>query len=354
MPFPKTWGETRYLMWRHRAAILCTSMVVGGAAAAWVAHMPDQYRASALLVLKIQNFPEEYVRLMTAERAEAQIHVVREVLLSRVFLGQVIDDFGLYENLRGVRTREEIIDAMRRDVKIRLKGNDVFVIAYQGTDAKTVAAVTNHLADRFVGALRNEVKPDPVRHQAQFLETRLKDLEKQLADLLLVYTPNYPEVVGIRRQIQDVVGQLNEEHQRIQMGSAQGVSPQVQSEGNAGAWQEAKVLERAIAPDQPSGPHRVAVALAGFLAGAGLGLAWALSRGLMDQSFRDPYDVEIATRIPVLGVVCRVAAPASQRRRRLRVMLGLGSGAATAGGAWYLLARFPAVGRWVAQWWGNG
>jgi uncharacterized protein involved in exopolysaccharide biosynthesis len=333
--------------------ILCTAIVVGGVATAWVARLPDQYRASALLVLKIQNFPEEYVRLMSTERAEAQIHVVREVLLSRSLLGRVIDDFRLYGDLRATMTREEIIDAMRRDVTIRLKGNDVFVIAYEGDDAKTVAAVTNHLADLFVGVLRNEVKSDPVRHQAQFLETRLKDLEKQLAELLLVYTPNYPEVIGVRRQIAEVAAQLSDER-RIGTGLAPADPPPgSQPRSDAGTWQEAKILDRAIVPDKPSGPHRVAIALAGFLAGAGLGMTWGLSRSLTDQSFRDAYDVEAVTRIPVLGVVCRLAAPARRGRFLFPVILGLGSGAATAGG-WYLARHFQEVGQWVAQWWRTG
>jgi uncharacterized protein involved in exopolysaccharide biosynthesis len=307
-------------------------------------------------VLKIQNFPEEYVRLMTTERAEAQIHVVREVLLSRSLLGRVIDDFHLYPDLRATSTREEIIDAMRRDVAIRLKGHDVFVIAYQGDAPKTVAAVTNHLAELFVGVLRSEVKLDPVRHQTQFLEARLKDLEKQLADLLLVYTPNYPEVIGIRRQIQEVAAELNEEHRRVQTGSAPAPAdaPESQRRLDAGAWQEAKILDRAVVPDKPSGPHRVVIALAGFLVGAGMGVTWGLSRTLMDQSFRDAYDVEAVTRIPVLGVVSRLAAPARPRRRLVRVILGLGSGAATAGGAWYLAGHLQEVGRWVAQWWRTG
>jgi uncharacterized protein involved in exopolysaccharide biosynthesis len=340
-------------MWRHRLTILCTAIVVGCAGTAWVAHLPDRYRASALLVLKVQNFPEEYVRLMTTERAEAQIHVVREVVLSRSLLGRVVDDFHLYDNLRTTNTPEEILDAMRRDVTIRLKGNDVFMIAYQGDDAKTVAAVTNHLAELFVGVLRNEVKSDPVRHQAQFLETRRKDLEKQLADLLLVYTPNYPEVIGIKRQIQEVAAELDEEQGRIYAGSAPADGPDAQRRPDAGVWQEAKILDRAVIPEKPSGPHRVLLALAAFVLGAGMGMAWGLIRSLMDQSFRDVYDVEAVTRIPVLGVVCRLAAP-RQGRRLFRLILGLGSGVATAGGAWYLAWHFPEVGRWVAQWWRNG
>lgn len=352
MPFPRTWDETRHLTWRYRVTILCAAVVVGGAVTAWVAHLPDRYQASALLVLKIQNFPEEYVRLMTTERAEAQIHVVREVLLSRSLLGRVVEDFQLYRDLRATRTQEEIIDAMRRDVTIRLKGNDVFVIAYEGETAETAAAVTNHLAELFVGVLRNEVKPDPVRHQAQFLEARLKELEKQLADLLLVYTPNYPEVIGIRRQIQEVAAELSDER-RIQTGLAPSGTSEGRRRFDAGAWQEAKILDRAIVPDKPSGPHRVLIALAGFLAGAGIGVVWGLIRSLMDRSFRDAYDLEAATHIPVLGVVCRLAAP-PRRRRLVRLVLGLGSGAATAGGAWYLAGHFQEVGQWVAQWWRSG
>ena len=65
MSFPRTLGETRSLIWRHRLAILCTTVVIGGAVTAWVAYLPDRYRASALIILRPQNFPDAAVRLDT-------------------------------------------------------------------------------------------------------------------------------------------------------------------------------------------------------------------------------------------------------------------------------------------------
>ncbi len=347
MSFPRTLGETRSLMWRHRLAILSITVVIGGAVTAWVAQLPDRYRASALIVLRPQNFPEAAVRLDT-DRAEAQIRVVQQVLLSRSLLGRVVDDFHLYPELRATRTSQEIIDRMRKDVRIQLKGDDVFMITYQGRDPKMVTAVTNHLADSFVHLLRTEVKTDPISHRVQFLETRLKELNRQLADLSLVYTPSYPEVLGVKRQLQEVAAELDRERSK---GGAD--APSIEGNAGSSARREAQILDRAILPDKPSQLDRRAWALLGFVLGAGMGMAWALLRSWMDHAFRDPYDFEAVTHIPVLGVVCRLDRPVHPRYRLARVMLGLGSGAVTAGGVWYVAWNFQEVARWAARWW-NG
>ena len=345
MSFPRTLSETRSLMWRHRLAILCTTLVIGGAVTAWVAHLPDRYSASVLIILRPQNFPDAAVR-SDIDRAEAQIRVVREVLLSRSLLGRVVDDFHLYPELRATRTSQEIIETMRKDVAIRLKGDDVFMITYKGRDPKMVTAVTNHLAESFVDLLRAEVKTDPISRRVQFLETRLKELDRQLADLSLVYTANYPEVLGVERQLQEVAAELDRERSRVGPDA-----PSIEGRAGSSARREAQILDRAILPDKPSQLDRRVLALLGFVLGAGMGFGWALLRSWMDHAFRDPYDFEAATQIPVLGVVCRLGRPAHQGSRLARVMLGLGSGAVTAGGVWYVVWNFQEVTRWAARWW---
>lgn len=348
MSFPRTLGETRSLMWRHRLAILCATVVIGGAVTAGVAYLPDRYRASALIILRPQNFPETAGRLDT-DRAEAQIRVVHQVLLSRSLLGRVVDDFHLYPELRATRTSQEIIDTMRKDLTIQLKGDDVFMMTYQGRDPKMVTAVTNHLAESFVDLLRTEVKTDPISYRVQFLETRLKELDRQLADLSLMYTANYPEVLGVKRQRQEVAAELDHERSRGGVLDA----PSIEGRAGSSVRREAQILDRAILPDKPSQLDRRVLALLGFVLGAGMGIGWALLRGWMDHAFRDPYDLEAVTHIPVLGVVCRIDRPGDQRYRSARVMLGLGSGAVTAGGVWYVAWNFQEVARWAARWW-NG
>lgn len=346
MSFPRTLGETRALLWRHRLTILCTTLVIGGAVTAWVAYLPDRYDASALIILRPQHFPDAAVRVDT-DRAAAQIRVVREVLLSRSLLGRVVEDFHLYPELRATRTSQEIIETMRKDVTIRLKGDDVFMMTYQGRDPKTVTAVTNHLAESFVSLLQSEVKTDPISYRVQFLETRLKDLDRQLADLSVVYTPTYPEVLGVKRQIQEVTSELDRERGR----SGETDAPSIGVNAGSSARREAQILDRAMAPDKPSNLDRRLLALAGFVLGAGLGVGWALLRGWMDHAFRDPSDFEAVTQIPVLGVVCRLDRPAYPRYRTARLMVGLGSGAVTAAGVWYVASNFQEVALWAAQWW---
>lgn len=347
MPFPRNWGETSHLLWRYRWVILCTSVVIGGAVTAWASQLPDRYRASALLVVRPQHFPEDYARLtMSAERAETLISVIREVLLSRSLLGRVMDEFHLYADLRATSTPEELVETMRRDIRVRLKSNEVFTIAYQGVDPQTAAAVTNRLAESFVDLLGSEVKTDPISHRVRFLEARFRELDKQRADLSRVYTASFPDVISIERQIQDVAQELDRE--RIRAGLQ---DPSGEGLPGATAGRAAQILDRALVPEKPSGPYRRLTALAGFLVGAGMGLAWALVRSLADVAFRDAADFETCTRVPVLGVVSRLVEPARLPRRLLRGILGVGSGVVTTVAVWYLAGNFQEVVRWAARWW---
>lgn len=342
MPFPKNWGETSHLLWRYRFAIVATTLIVGAVVTAVAFHLPDRYRASAMIVLRPQNFPEEYARRAAADRPEALVQVLREVLLSRSLLGGVLEEFSLYPNLRATYTTEELVELLRRDITIKLKGNDVFMISFLGPNPQTVAAVTNHLADAFVDVLRSEVKTDPISQRVLFLEARLKDLRKQRSELSRDYTGDFPEVVNLDRQIQDVTADLDRE--RIRAGFS-GASPMKGERG------EAQVLDRAVVPDKPAQPYRVLLALAGFLLGGVLATAWALFRSLADRTFRDTHDVEVFTRVPVLGVVCRLVNLEQPKRRVARAMLGVGAGVATTAGAWYLAWNFQSVVRWAALWW---
>jgi len=212
-----------------------------------------------------------------------------------------------------------------------------------------VTAVTNHLAESFVDLLRSEVKTDPISHRVQFLETRQKDLDRQLGDLLQVYTPNFPDVLGVKRQLQEITADLDRERNRVGGGDV----PLITGNAGSSARRETQILDRAILPDKPSQLDRRVLALMGFVLGAGMGIGWALLRSWMDQAYRDPYDFEAVTHIPVLGVICRLDRPAHQGYRFTRVMLGLGSGAATAGGVWYVARNYQEVARWAARWW-NG
>jgi len=72
-------------------------------------------------------------------------------MLSRTSLERVISEFKLYEGEQKSVSPEAIVQSMRKDIKVELKGKEgYFSISYIGKDPKLVTMVTNKLASLFI------------------------------------------------------------------------------------------------------------------------------------------------------------------------------------------------------------
>jgi polysaccharide biosynthesis transport protein len=142
-------GYVRIVL-RYKWALLVASSALFLALAMIVAHLPNVYEATTTILVDPQQVPERYVAAAVNSDPSARLNTITQQLLSRTRLQGIIDKFGLYKDAGG-KSREEIIAAMRNDIKIQVRQGagpqlSTFTITFQGSDPSLVEQVTNELA----------------------------------------------------------------------------------------------------------------------------------------------------------------------------------------------------------------
>jgi polysaccharide biosynthesis transport protein len=103
-----------------------------------------------------------------------------------------------------------------------------------------------------------------------------------------------------------------------------------------------RILDEAVVPQEPSGPNRLAILLAGLAAALGLAIGATALAEQLDTSFHAIADLRAFTRVPVLVSIPPIVTDGDLRRRRRRrraAMLPVALGLALIAGATCLVVR---------------
>ncbi|OLD47327.1 MAG: hypothetical protein AUI48_04265 [Chloroflexi bacterium 13_1_40CM_2_68_14] len=178
-------------VWSRRKWLAMLAFVAPMAAAvSLLTFLPNIYRSTATVLVDRQQVPEKFVHSTVTSALETRLHTISHEILSRSRLEALINRFGLYSDLRKRLTFEEVIERMRGDIKLELKGVDVkgqeqatvaFTISYQGSDPGTVSLVTNTLASFYIEE-NLKVRERQATGTAEFLKAQLEGTKNRLDD----------------------------------------------------------------------------------------------------------------------------------------------------------------------------
>jgi protein tyrosine kinase modulator len=151
--------------------------------------MPGIYRSTATILVDRQQVPESMVRPTVTSALETRLHTISQEILSRSRLDALVRQFDLYPELRQSGPLEEVIDRMRKDIKLELKavqqGEDrrsatiAFDLSYDGRNPEKVARVTNTLASFYIEENLKARERQAVG-TSEFLKVQLADAKKRL------------------------------------------------------------------------------------------------------------------------------------------------------------------------------
>jgi polysaccharide chain length determinant protein (PEP-CTERM system associated) len=181
-----------------------------------------------LILVVPQRVPESYVRSTVTTRIEDRLTSIAQQILSRTRLERIIQDFNLYPEERRTGIMEDIVEKMRKDIKIDVIKGDAFRVSYIGDNPRTVMKVTDRLSSLFIEEnLRDrEVLSEGTN---QFLESQLEDArrrlvetEKKLENYRRQYAGQLPSqlesnlqvVANTQMQIRAVVESMNRDRDR--------------------------------------------------------------------------------------------------------------------------------------------
>jgi polysaccharide chain length determinant protein (PEP-CTERM system associated) len=193
---------------RRRIWWLLVPFALVAAATALVARaLPDMYRSETLVQIVPQQVNSSLVRPVVTTSIEDRLQSIRQQILSRTRLEQLINEFNLYPEERQHGIMEDIVQRMRdRDIQIQVVNGNSFRISFIGRDANTVAKVTARLASLFIGESLQDRKNlsegtnDFLEQQLVKAHDQLQDIEHRLADYNRTHAGELPSQLDANLQ----------------------------------------------------------------------------------------------------------------------------------------------------------
>ena len=180
---PQQIQEYASLLRRSAWSIALVTLVVTLAAVVVIAVLPDEYRATTTILVDPQKIPDRYVTSTVPADPSERLSTITQQVLSSTRLGEIIDQMGLFPEMKG-KPREDVIEKMRRHITLQVKqgnagGLGSFTLTYEGSSPKIVARVANQLASSFINwNLKN--REERAEDTTRFISAQLEEAKQNL------------------------------------------------------------------------------------------------------------------------------------------------------------------------------
>ncbi len=182
---------------RRKWSLILPSFIVFLVVALTALALPPIYKSTATILIEEQEIPDDFVKATVTSYAEQRLQTINQRLMTSSRLLEIINRFGLYQDLREKRTNEEIVEKMREDAKLEPISAEVtdrrtgrptsatiaFTLSYEGKDApETVQQVAGVLTSLFLEE-NLRVRKRQARETSRFLEDEMKKVKADLAEI---------------------------------------------------------------------------------------------------------------------------------------------------------------------------
>lgn len=145
-------------------------------------YVPDRYRSETLIMVVPQRVPEAYVQSTVTTKIEDRLQSISQQILSRTRLERIVNDFNLYSRERQTGIMEDVIERMRRDIKIDImKQGDAFRISFTAERPDVAMKVTERLATLFIDENLKDREVLAVGTN-EFLDAQLQEARQKLIE----------------------------------------------------------------------------------------------------------------------------------------------------------------------------
>ncbi len=178
--------DFRSLLWRRKALVTAITVAVALLVSVFAHFLPNLYAASAQIMVDPGKVPESYVKSTATLDANQRLAILQEQILSDARLGQVIDELGLYRNLKAKNSQSQIVEMMRQKIDISTtmtaaptKALKAFSVSFTAPSATLAAKVANRLASLFIEE-NLKVREQQVTGTADFFNDQLQKAKQEL------------------------------------------------------------------------------------------------------------------------------------------------------------------------------
>lgn len=193
---PKTLRDHLGMLQRRRTPALLVSAAIAAATLVVAVVLPPVYRSTATILIKEQEIPQEFVRSTVTSFADERIQVISQQVMTRATLLDLVDRYGLYGKVRQRETSEEILDRMRRDIKLTpisaevtdrrtgspVKSTIAFSLSYDSENPAAAQKIANELTTLY---LNENVKnrQQKAAETTSFLDEELARVTQHIAEV---------------------------------------------------------------------------------------------------------------------------------------------------------------------------
>jgi succinoglycan biosynthesis transport protein ExoP len=177
---------------RRRALAALPFLFVITAAVSLALFLPGLWTGKAVILVDRQQIPEAFVRPTVTSDIDSQLHTLSQEIMSRPRLLKIIEDYRLYPTLRSTRSTDELVERMRKDIRIEFQSDAdrsrrsardsktiAFSVSYTANHPQVAMDVTNRLAELYVEENLRYRERQAVG-TSQFLETQLNEVRTRL------------------------------------------------------------------------------------------------------------------------------------------------------------------------------
>lgn len=150
-------NDYKEIFLRRKLYFVIPFVIIFTAAVLWSALAPRKYQASTLVLVTPQRVPTDLIRPTVTAGILERLNSISQEIMSRTRLEQIIDELKLYQSELKSMKREEVVELMRKNIKVDLpkrsserEAAGYFVISYTGEDPRIVTLVANKLASLFI------------------------------------------------------------------------------------------------------------------------------------------------------------------------------------------------------------
>jgi len=189
------------ILWQRRYYVLACFLVMLTVGVVAAFGLPRTYRSTATLLVQSQDLPTSIVESPTNGAVEQRIARIREQVLSRGDLIQLIEQNDLYPSERRTQPLSKIIEKMRHSTSVGALSSDIgqqsgsqnntiaIAMSFDYPDPGKAQAVLQSFVSKFLTMDSQDVEDQAtltvrfLQDQATKLQTQISDIEGQLTSL---------------------------------------------------------------------------------------------------------------------------------------------------------------------------
>lgn len=206
---------------RRKLSLLVTFISVSSFFSVIALILPPVYKSYSTILIEDQEIPVQYVQSTVTSFVEKRLQEIKQRIMSTARLQEIIDQYNLYEDMIDYKTKEQIVEIMRRDISLDLISAEVidqrtgrnmnatvaFTLSYAGkNDPAKVQRVASVLTSLFLEE-NIKVRQRQVSETSDFfqgekdkIEQQINTLETQIAAYKEQHINELPELMQVNVQ----------------------------------------------------------------------------------------------------------------------------------------------------------